>query len=183
MTKKKPLINNKEFQESIVIVREIKKPMAEVALRQARDLVGYVEEEYNAMDEKAQKRIDKKINKEVERLLPILLTPYLAENRKLEIQYNIHYDKIGRIFLKLANHLLNHHWFNGYDEQRKEEMRGEGLWTMTRAIDKYNYEKADNPHAYFSTITFNAYKICVKKNRKTDNVVVRLDMIDNYWSE
>ena len=205
MAAKKPMINNKEFQESIINVCGVRrmagidsnfKALVKLNLLErlelnAEELVqleknaktfSLIELGFDGKQKLSVKEI-KKFKEVSHNFTLIAVDKLLLSNRALSVKYYKHYRNIGQIALRLANHLLNHHWFSGYDEHRKDEMRGEGLVQMTRAIDKYDYEQAFNPHAYFTTVCWNSYRQYVKKNRKIDEKVVRLEMIDNYWSE
>jgi DNA-directed RNA polymerase specialized sigma24 family protein len=87
------------------------------------------------------------------------------------------YQKIGKIFLILADRIANGGSFRGYSSEIKEEMVNDAVFTMIRKLDKYDHEKYDNPFSYFTSVTINVFRQHMNKLHLRMERNVRFDMI------
>jgi hypothetical protein len=87
------------------------------------------------------------------------------------------YEKVGKIFLLLANKLISGGSFRQYPKELKEEMVNDAVYTMIKNLRKYDHEKYDNPFSYFTSVVVNIYRQHMNKNKLNLNRHIRLEAI------
>ena len=75
-------------------------------------------------------------------------------------------EYIGKCIYLIAKNLTNHRWFIGYTEVYKEEMVSDAIEKCILYFDKFDYEKWNNPFAYFSKVCYFTFQDRKKKERK-----------------
>ena len=75
-------------------------------------------------------------------------------------------DEIGKGILSISNHLVTRWNFNGYTEDWKEQMVGDGVEAAIKAVKNFDPDKYSNPHAYLTTVCFRAFLTRIKIERK-----------------
>lgn len=63
---------------------------------------------------------------------------------------------IGECFIKIAEKFVNHRYFVGYSY--RDELIGDAIENCMKAIENFNPELSKNPFAYFSQITYFAFR-------------------------
>jgi len=91
--------------------------------------------------------------------------------------YNIK-EKLGKIFLIIAERILNKPCFINYTKDRKDDMISDATFFMVKYIDRYDPSRG-NPFAFFSQIAFNAFRQNINKAKKRTEIFVPLSYIDN----
>jgi len=91
-------------------------------------------------------------------------------------------EKIGVIFMKISQRILNKPCFINYSRDRKDDMISDATFFMVKYIDRYD-PKRGNPFAFFSQIAFNAFRQNINKVKKRSNMFVPLTYLDNVGSE
>ena len=99
----------------------------------------------------------------------------LDRDRKLERVKN----KIGVLYLKVADGMMKRPNFANYPPSQKEDMISDALFVMSRAGDRYDVNFA-NPFAYFSQITFNAFRYSLKNMKKRTGLFVIVNHLENF---
>lgn len=74
-------------------------------------------------------------------------------------------EELGDMFILLANNIARRKEYINYSEDWKNEMKSDALYYCTKYADRFNPKKYDNPHAYFSMISINAFKMRIKKEK------------------
>lgn len=74
-------------------------------------------------------------------------------------------EYIGEAIYLIATRLARKSKFSGYTY--KDEMIADGLEDGIRAVDKFDYEKYQNPFAYFTTVIYYAFVRRIKKEQKS----------------
>jgi hypothetical protein len=87
------------------------------------------------------------------------------------------YEKIGKLFLTLANKIANGGSWRYYSDDIKEEMINDAIYTMIKNLQKYDHEKFNNPFSYFTTVTINIFRQHMNKLHIRLERNVRLDMM------
>jgi hypothetical protein len=95
--------------------------------------------------------------------------------RKLERIKN----KIGVLYIKVADGMMKRPNFANYPPSQKEDMLSDALFVMSRAGDRYDVNFA-NPFAYFSQITFNAFRYSLKNMKKRTGLFVIVNHLENF---
>jgi len=88
------------------------------------------------------------------------------------------YEKIGVIFLKIANRILCRPNFVNYPLHVKNDMVSEATFHMVKYIRTYKPEY-ENPFAFFSQTAFNAFRQILNKNTKHRDRYISLEYIEN----
>ena len=98
------------------------------------------------------------------------------------------YEKIGTYFLLIAKNYLNKPCYINYSYDWKDDMISEAVLDMVRYIHNYDVNlmetrylekgKIPDPFSYFSTYARNGINRLLKE-RKKDNVLIRLPFIEN----
>lgn len=79
------------------------------------------------------------------------------------------YNEIGKIFLLIAQRLLNKSCFINYSDDRKEEMIGNAVLRMCKNINGFDLEKRD-PFAFFTTVATNEVYQFINNQNERDRV-------------
>ena len=87
------------------------------------------------------------------------------------------YEKVGKLFLMLANKIANGGSWRYYSDDIKEEMINDAIFTMIKNLDQYDHEKYNNPFSYFTTVTINIFRQHMNKLHIRLDRNVRLDMM------
>jgi len=95
--------------------------------------------------------------------------------RKLERIKN----KIGVPYIKVADGMMKRPNFANYPPSQKEDMLSDALFVMSRAGDRYDVN-SPNPFAYFSQITFNAFRYSLKNMKKRTGLFVIVNHLENF---
>ena len=88
------------------------------------------------------------------------------------------YNEIGKIFLLIAQRLLNRSCFINYSEDRKEEMIGNSVLRMCKNIDSFDLEKKD-PFSYFTTVATNEIYQFINNQKERDDVFVSFSQLQH----
>jgi hypothetical protein len=91
-------------------------------------------------------------------------------------------NKLGVIFLKIANGMMNRPNFINYSNNRKCEMISDSTYFMVKYLAKYDVTKS-NPFAYFSQICYNAFIQSINKENKLSKDFISISFIDNLDGE
>jgi DNA-directed RNA polymerase specialized sigma subunit len=91
-------------------------------------------------------------------------------------------EKIGKIFMIIAQRILNKPCFINYTKDRKDDMISDATFFMVKYIDRYDPNRG-NPFAFFSQIAFNAFRQNINKTKKRNTMFVPLTYLDNVGSE
>lgn len=89
------------------------------------------------------------------------------------------YNKIGKIFILIAENLLNRTNFINYTFDRKQEMISDATYFMVRYMDRYKTYKK-NPFSYFTRIAFNAFLQYINEHKKHDEMFKPIEYIENF---
>jgi len=95
---------------------------------------------------------------------------------------NISKEKIGKIFMIIAQRILNKPCFINYTKDRKDDMISDATFFMVKYIESYDVKRG-NPFAYFSGVAFNAFRQNINKVKKRNLMFVPLSYLDNVGSE
>ena len=87
------------------------------------------------------------------------------------------YEKIGKVFMLLADKIANGGSWRYYTPDIKEEMINDALYTMIKNLNQYDHEKFNNPFSYFTTVTINIFRQHMNKLHLRMERNVRLDMM------
>lgn len=87
-------------------------------------------------------------------------------------------EKIGSIFMIIAQRILNKPCFINYSKDRKDSMISDATYFMVKYMDRYDSTRG-NPFAFFSQIAFNAFRMNINKNKKRSLMFVPLMYLDN----
>jgi hypothetical protein len=87
------------------------------------------------------------------------------------------HNKIGKVFLLLADKIANGGSWRGYSPDIKEEMINDAVYTMIKNLNKYDHEKFDNPFSYFTSVTINIYRQSINKMKLNMDRNVRFDFL------
>lgn len=90
----------------------------------------------------------------------------LKSARKKGLSFPPASDYIGSCILKIAQRLIRHQWFSGYTVHWKEEMIGDAIENCLLYLDNFNPKKTKNPFAYFSAISWYAFRRRIEKEKK-----------------
>lgn len=88
------------------------------------------------------------------------------------------HNKLGVIFLKISNGMMNRPNFINYSHDRKCDMISDATYFMSKYLDRYDVTKK-NPFAYFSQICFNAFLQSINKQNKLSNEFISISYIEN----
>jgi DNA-directed RNA polymerase specialized sigma24 family protein len=90
-------------------------------------------------------------------------------------------DRLGEMFVKIAENLSNKPNFIGYTW--KEEMIGEAVLTCIKYSKNFNPDKSKNPFGYISRFCYNAFVEYIKKQKRHGNTKETLymnkDLVDH----
>lgn len=95
------------------------------------------------------------------------LKAYLIKRKDLEkanLPTPIIPNSIGRNFEKIADYMSRKPNFVGYSY--KDEMKADAVMNMCNYIAKFDWEKWNNPFAYFSQCCFYSFTLMIKKEKK-----------------
>lgn len=86
-------------------------------------------------------------------------------------------DYIGSCFIKIAEKFVNHRYFSGYTY--RDELIGDAIVNCMVAIRNFDPTKSKNPFAYFSQITYFAFRRrCIKELAEQEKKYQLLDGYD-----
>jgi hypothetical protein len=136
-----------------------------------------------------------KRQKRDEKIVPIKNARHYIDNVKfLELlrEYNaqkkrpkIIGEELGEMFLLLVDNISFSRNFINYSEDWKNEMKSDALYNIIKYVEKFDATKYNNPHAYFTMIAFNAFKMRIKKEKtmlaKDDKL--RTEIFDEFLSD
>ena len=88
------------------------------------------------------------------------------------------YERLGKIFLSIAENLLNRPNFINYSIDRKGDMISDATFYMVKYMRSYN-TKRENPFAFFSQIAYNAFIQNINKVNKRKEMFVSISYIEN----
>ena len=96
-----------------------------------------------------------------------------TQNRKV-------YNQLGKIFILIAENILNKPSYINYTPDRKDEMISEATLDMCRYIFIFDEEKSKNPFAYFTRTAYNAFNRYFNKQKKFKDKFISLSFIENF---
>jgi hypothetical protein len=91
------------------------------------------------------------------------------------------YNEIGKIFLKIAQNILNRPSFINYSTDRHQDMISSACLLMVKYMKNFDV-KQYNPFAYFSQICFMAFLQYLNDQNKRDAVFVSLEKLYGHLS-
>lgn len=100
---------------------------------------------------------------------------YLKEYQKSKSR--VAYEKLGEMFLLIAQNYLNNTNFINYTQDRKDDMVSEALVVMLKYIDDFDITRT-NPFAYFTRITFHSFLQTIKRFKKRSEMFVPIDVVE-----
>ncbi len=77
-------------------------------------------------------------------------------------------EELGTMLLKMARKIGDRREFRGYSYL--EDMISESVLTCLKYLHNFKPEKNTNAFAYVSTIIFNAFRLCLKKEKKHSKI-------------
>jgi len=77
-------------------------------------------------------------------------------------------DKLGKMFMLLAERRATHRYFNQYPF--KEDLIAAGIMACCNAFMKFKADKSKNPFAFFSSVVYHAFLQTIKKEYAQKNV-------------
>ncbi|MEX0596572.1 MAG: sigma factor for late transcription [Candidatus Paceibacterota bacterium] len=80
-------------------------------------------------------------------------------------------EYIGECIWKIAKHLSYHPWFINYSF--KDEMIGDGIENCFQYFHRFNPDKYKNPFAYFTQITYFAFRRRIMKEEKNRYIIYK----------
>jgi DNA-directed RNA polymerase specialized sigma24 family protein len=89
------------------------------------------------------------------------------------------FNEIGKIFLLIAQNLLNKTNFINYTQDRKEEMVSDATYFMTKYVDRYDTSKK-NPFSYFTRVAYNAFLQNINDYNRRDEMFRPIEYIENF---
>jgi len=87
------------------------------------------------------------------------------------------YEKLGKIFMLIAQNFLNKPWFINYTDDRKDEMISDAYYCMIKYRENFDLSK-NNPFAYFTMIAHNAFLQNIKKYKLRQEKYISLDLTE-----
>lgn len=96
----------------------------------------------------------------------------------LQKKLSIVEEKIGALYIEVANGMMRRPNFINYPEDQKQDMLSDALYCMTKAGAKYDVNYP-NPFGYLSQITFHAFIQSIKNMKKRTGLFVNIDHIEN----
>jgi len=87
-------------------------------------------------------------------------------------------NELGRIFLKLCEHILTKPNFINYSADRKDVMTSDACWYCSRYIDRYDVKRT-NPFGYFTTVCHHAFLQYLNKQKKYSEKFQPIGYIEN----
>jgi len=96
----------------------------------------------------------------------------------LQIKGNKVKNELGRIFLKLCQHILTKPNFINYSPDRKDAMTSDACWYCSRYIDRYDVART-NPFGYFTTVCHHAFLQFINKQKKYSEKFQPIGYIEN----
>jgi len=88
------------------------------------------------------------------------------------------FNKIGHMFLLIAQNYCNKPNFINYTQDRKEEMISDACFVMVSNIDDFDVERS-NAFAYFTRVVHNCFLQYIKKYKKQRQTFISLDLIES----
>ena len=101
--------------------------------------------------------------------------PYEIDYTKRKIS-----DELCRMWMAIADKLLNRSEFRNYSKELKEDAKSYFLLKAIKGLPNYNFE-FNNPFAYFTTAAWNAYISVIGKYYKHQNI--KLDYMKQRLAE
>jgi hypothetical protein len=164
--KREHYVNNKEFYSLLVEYRSIIDEINTIKETKTSTLLDL--ESLNATKESINlimDKYDKKIH-------------LIQESQKMRVVKN----KLGSIFIKIANGLLNKPNFINYSSDRKQDMASDAVYFMLKCTDRYDVSR-ENPFAYYTTIAKNAFVQFINSKNKISDKVTSFSYIENMHLE
>lgn len=87
-------------------------------------------------------------------------------------------NKIGRLYMKVAEGVMKRPNFINYPLEQKSEMISNALFCMSRAGKRYDL-KYTNPFGYFSQITFHSFIQSIKDMKDRIGMFVSINHVEN----
>ena len=87
-------------------------------------------------------------------------------------------EKIAVLFFKISEGLLRRPNFCNYDTTTKENMISDAVFNCLKASERYDVN-FKNPFAYFTQISFNAFRLNIKDMKKRTGLMVNINHLDN----
>jgi len=87
-------------------------------------------------------------------------------------------DRLGQMFLLLAQKYAQHRYFNQYPY--KEDLIGTGVLACCNSFMKFDRNESSNPFAFFSTCVYRAYLQMIKKEYRQKDVKDEILVKNNY---
>jgi hypothetical protein len=80
---------------------------------------------------------------------------------------------IGQSIMLICTNLIKKPNFSGYSSQYREEMVSDGIMDCVAAIDNFDPDKTNNPFAYFTQISWNAFIRRIQKEKKQQYIKLK----------
>ncbi len=108
-----------------------------------------------------------------EEMLQVLIEYKANPTKKL-------YNTLGKMIMKISEHAIMAPSFMNYTNDRKIEMISDANYLMVHyCIKKFNPEVSNNPFAYFSQATKNAFLLYIKNQKRKESIFSNLSYIDH----
>ncbi|ALY07123.1 RNA polymerase sigma factor [Vibrio phage vB_VmeM-32] len=75
-------------------------------------------------------------------------------------------DYIGQAFMDIAHGMSTYFKFVNYTDNWKDLMIGDAIEVMCKNVHLFDCSRFDNPHAYFSMVTYRAFQNRIKIEKK-----------------
>lgn len=79
-------------------------------------------------------------------------------------------DELAKDWIKLIDHIFTSKWFNQYQKDILDDMKGECLLTMVKKFHLFDPEKNSSPFSYFTTLVFHTSYNVYHKMKKQWNI-------------
>ncbi len=92
----------------------------------------------------------------------LLIEYYVSDNDKKLA------NKVAVKLQQIAERLIESSKFRKYPAGQKEEMVQEAVCKMFMNLSEYNYKQYNNPFTFFTSITYNSFRLHLKKEKKSN---------------
>ncbi len=89
------------------------------------------------------------------------------------------HERVGKRFLEIATGVMRNPCFNGYTQDRKNEMISDALFIMSKQLPKYDPTYIPSPFSYFTNIAYRAFIQKLNEHKKRDKILLPVDYIEN----
>lgn len=102
----------------------------------------------------------------------LLIDYYVSDNNSVLA------DAIAKRLQSIATRLCESGKFRNYPPEQKQEMIQEAVCKMFMKLKEYDYQQYSNPFSFFTSITYNAFRLHLKKAKKHKEETTSLENLD-----